>query len=568
MNHKTKIALTAGLSAMLVLNSCSDKFLDRQPLGAISENSLANAAGVNGSLIQAYRTLRGANVGAWYTSPMNWVWGSVRSEEAYKGTEASDQNQLNPIERYEVLPNNGSVLGKWNACYDGVGQANATLRLLAQATDLSEADRKRIEAETRFIRGFHHFEAKRNFNKAPYVDETKLTTADFRSVKNDADIYPQIEADLKFAYDNLPETQAQRGRVNKWAAGAFLAKALLYQRKYTEAKVIFDAIIGADPANAVGRTSGGDRYGLLPKYGDVFRGANENSREIIFGVQVTVGDGTGGANSNLDSELPNPHNDGPGGCCGFFQPSQTLANSFKVGADGLPLANPHATPLRQHENSPDNFPERGDLDPRIDHTLGRVGIQYLDWGTAAPSWIRNLANGGPFMPMKNIHQQAERGSFYIAGGWGQAQSGKNILVMRYADLLLMAAECEIEVGTLDKARTYINLVRTRAANPEGFVVKTGTPEAAYKVSPYAAFADKTAATAAVRNERLLELAMEGHRFYDLVRWGIAEQTLNAFIAREASIRTHLRDARFVASEDNYLPIPEYVIAQGGGSITP
>ena len=261
MKHKSKILLTAGLSAALVLNSCSDKFLDRPPLGAISEVSLNNATGVNGSLIQTYRTLRGANVGAWYTSPMNWVWGSVRAEEAYKGTEPADQNQLNPIERYETLPNNGSVLAKWNACYDGIAQANQTLRLLAAATDITEADRTRIEAETKFLRGFHHFEAKRNFNKVPFVDETKLTNADLRALKNDADIYPQIEADLKFAYDNLPETQAQIGRVNKWAAGAFLAKAMLYQKKYTEAKVIFDAIIGADPANAVGKTSRGDRYG-------------------------------------------------------------------------------------------------------------------------------------------------------------------------------------------------------------------------------------------------------------------------------------------------------------------
>jgi hypothetical protein len=97
-----------------------------------------------------------------------------------------------------------------------------------------------VEAQARFIRGFHHFEARRLFGRVPFVDEKAQTTAELRAFKNDTDIYPQIEADLKFAYDNLPEKQAQIGRVNKWAAGAFLAKAMLYQKRYAEAKTIFD----------------------------------------------------------------------------------------------------------------------------------------------------------------------------------------------------------------------------------------------------------------------------------------------------------------------------------------
>src|SRR5690606_6051990 len=220
--------------------------------------------------------------------------------------------------------------------------------------------------------------------------------------------------------DNLPETQAQIGRVNKWAAGAFLAKSKLYQKKYQEALDIFDDLID------FGKTSAGEAYGLLDKFSDVFRGAYENSKEVIFGVQSTVGDGTGGSNANLENELPNPHNDGPGGCCGFYQPSQTLANSFKTTADGLPDPNQHATNMLQQENSPSDFPYRGRVDPRLDWTVGRIGVEYLDWGIAKPSWIRNLPNGGPFLPKKNIHTQAEVGSYQISGGWGQPTSGRNI----------------------------------------------------------------------------------------------------------------------------------------------
>lgn len=562
MKHNIRKVILIGALCTTITYSCNKEFLERNPLGAISETALANEAGVEGSLIQTYRTLSGVNIAAWYTSPMNWVWGSVRSEEAYKGSESSDQNQLNPIERYEVLPNNGSVRDKWNACYDGVGSANQTLRLLAKATEISDAKRLQIEAQARFIRGFHHFEARRTFNKAPYVGESAVTTADFQNIKNDTDIYPQIELDLQFAYDNLPSTQTQIGRVNKWAAGAFLAKAYLYQKKYAQAKVIFDNLI----ANGV--TSKGDKYGLMDKFSDVFRGANENGKEIVFGVQTTVGDGTGGANSLKDGELTNPHNDGPVGCCGFFQPSQTLANSFKTGT-GLPLANPHATNVLQHENSPGSFPDRGEFDPRFDHTVGRVGVEFLDWGKAKSSWIRNLPNGGPFLPKKNIHTNAENGSFQIAGSWGQGQSGRNILVMRYSDLLLMAAECELEAGTLEKARQYVNLVRARAANPADFLKSGGVDEATYSIAQYTTpWTDKAIATQAVRTERLLELAMEGHRFYDLVRWGIASSVLTDFITREKAIRTHMDGAVFTSPAEDYLPIPEYVLSQSKGNITP
>jgi starch-binding outer membrane protein, SusD/RagB family len=566
MKNKIKISiLTASLIAASTVYSCKEEFLDRKPLGAIAETSLSNAAGVNGSLIQAYRTLTGANVAAWYTNAYNWVFGSVRSEEAYKGSEASDQGDLNPIERYEVLPGNPVLTNKWSSVYDGIGMANATLRLLPLAKDLTADQALQIEAEAKFIRGFHHFEGKRNFNKVPYVDETITTTEQFQALKNDGDIYPQIEADLKFAFDNLTPTKSEKGRVNKWAAGAFLAKAYLYQKKYTEAKALFDNLI----ANGV--TSAGEKYGLLDKFSDVFKGDFENSKEVIFGIQMTVGDGTGGNNGNLESELPNPHNDGPGGCCGFFQPSQSLANLFRNTPAGLPIAttggDPHATPALNHESNAATAPDRGTFDPRFDHTVGRVGIQFLDWGLAKSSWIRNMPNGGPWMPKKNIFYQTERGKYQTAGGWGQSRTGKNVLVMRFADLLLMAAECEVEVGSLATATSYVNMIRTRAANAADFVNVGGVPEAAYVIANYATFPDKPTATAAIRHERLIELAMEGHRFYDLVRWGTADAVLDAFVARESSKRTHLAGASFDAPTDLYLPIPESVISQSKGNLT-
>ncbi|MCU0324864.1 MAG: RagB/SusD family nutrient uptake outer membrane protein [Spirosomaceae bacterium] len=555
--RKILIASTIITTSSVGIYSCQESFLERPPLGAISEASLANAAGVNGALVSTYRTLTGNNVGAWYTSAMNWAWGGVRSDDAYKGTEASDQNQLNPIERFEVLPDNGSVNDKWRACYDGIGQANVTLRLLAQAKDISDADKKRIEAETKFLRAYHHFEAKRHFNNVPWVDEKVISTADFKAIKNDQNIYPQIEAEFKFAFDNLPNTQSALGRVNKWAAGAYLAKVYMYQNKFNEAKTLFDQII----ANGVNNK--GQRYGLLTDYQDVFKGDFENERETIFGIQYTVGDGTGGANSNKDAELTNPHNDGPVGCCGFYQPSQSLANAYRTSATGLPLVDTYNNvDIKNHENSPADFPDRGSVDPRLDFTLGRVGVSFHDWGVARASWIRNLANGGPFLPKKHIHYRSEVNKYFIPGGWGQGQLGKNQIVYRYADLLLMAAECEVEIGSLEKAREYVNLVRARAKASAYIKDATGKDEANYQISTYTAtWTDKNVARNAVRFERFLELAMEGHRFYDLVRWGIADQVINAFFTKEQRARTHLAGARFTKGKDEYLPIPQYVINQ-------
>ena len=558
-NSILKATLVVGI-LMSSLVACNEDFLDRPPLGAISETAIANKAGVEGSLIVAYRSLTGSNIANWYTSPMNWVWGGVRSDDAYKGTEASDQGtEINPVERFEVQPNSPSVNNKWRACYDGIGMANIVLRQLAAAKDISTEDQKRITAETRFIRGFHHFEASRCFNKVPFVDEKALSTADYKAFKNDASIWPQIEADLKFAYDNLSGTQAQKGRVNKWAAGAFLAKALITQGKYADAKTIFDACI------ASGTTSSGEKYGLISEYKNVFRGEAENSKEIVFSVQYTVGDGTGGANSNKDAELTNPHNDGPVGCCGFYQPAQSLVNAFKT-KDGLPMADYNAVDIKNHESNAADFKDNSEVDPRLDYTVGRVGIPYKDYGSAKASWIRNLANGGPWMPNKNIQWKDEVGTYFVSGGWGQGQLGKNQIVMRYADLLLMAAECEVEAGSLEKAREYVNLVRDRAA--KSTFVKNGALDAAnYKINTYtAAWTDKNVAREAVRRERYIELGMEGLRFFDLVRWGVADVVRNAFIAKEGKIRTSLAGSKFVKGKDEYLPIPENVISQSGGNL--
>jgi starch-binding outer membrane protein, SusD/RagB family len=255
------------------------------------------------------------------------------------------------------------------------------------------------------------------------------------------------------------------------------------------------------------------------------------------------------------------------GCCGFFQPSQNLVNAYKTDATGLPLSDTYnASNVTSDEAvlSSESFtPYAGNLDPRLDWTVGRRGVPYHDWGThPGRDWIRDASYGGPYSPKKNTYFKTDEGSTAGKVGWGFSANALNYTIMRFADVLLMAAEAEIEVGSLTTARDYVNLVRARAAvfapsNSGTFAQPAASATyATYNVGQYTAFADQAAARKAVRFERKLELGMEGHRFFDLVRWGIAATDLNAYLSVEGVRRaTTLAGATFVAGKHEYYPIP-------------
>lgn len=566
----TPIAIAAAFSLSLIAFSCRESFLEIAPRASIDQSTLLSKKGIDGQLIGVYSYLNGrANRMA---SASNWVWGSIAGGDANKGTDPGDFNDINPIQRYEPVPTQGVIWDNWRGRYEGVARANGVLRSIELAkkagSDLTETDIKNITAETRFLRGHYYFELKRSFNNVPYVDETVDYGTGIEKVANNVDIWPKIEADFKFAYDNLPETQAAVGRANKWAAASYLAKVYMYQKKFAEARVLFDLII------ASGKTSDGKKYALVPRYADVFRASNDNHAESIFAIQNAAN--TGSVNNAMpDFDLNYPYNtgpNGPGNCCGFFQPSFEMANSYRTSA-GLPLLdgsyNAAANELKNDQGikSDQPFtPDAGPLDPRIDHVMGRRGIPYLDWiDHPGNDWIRNQPNGGPYSPKKFAYYRSDRGTLQDNSSWTPGYTAINFPIIRYADVLLMAAEAEVEVGSLVKALEYTNLVRRRAANPAGFVTRAGgTPAANYVISEYpaSAFATKDAARQAVRFERKLELSSEGHRFFDLVRWGIAADALNAYMAYESKklpLPFSNPVPRFVANKNEVWPIPQQEI---------
>lgn len=552
-NILLKFSLTAFVVAAFAI-SCSDEFLDRPPQGTYSGPSLANKDGVEGVLIGAYSTLNG-RPGNWYGGATNWLWGSVSSDEAYKGSEESDQADANAVEKFEVDPGNPLLRNKWNATFDGIMLANRTLQVLESVEEISEEDRDRITSEARFIRGHHHFEGMKMFYRIPYVSEE---VEDFTTLSNAEPIWPEIEADFRYGYENLPDVMPNVGRINKWAAAAYLAKAMIYQGKFSEALPILKDVIEN------GTTSTGEALGLNESFHDNFRIATQNNKEVLFAIQSSVYDGAVGLNGNYENVLNYPHNAGsPGGCCGFFQPSQWLVDSYRTDENGLPfLDNFYEESVTSDEAvlSKDAFtPYEGTLDPRLDWTVGRRGIPYLDWGVhPGRNWIRQVTWGGPYSPKKNVFYKEEEGTLHQPGSWGQVTSALNFPVIRFADVILWAAEAEAEAGSLAEALRYVNMVRERADN---VVVTTedGEPAANYLVEPYASFSGKDHALKAIRFERKLELAMEGHRRFDLVRWGLAAEVINDYLEFSCEQIDHLCDANFEAGKDEYFPIPgEYV----------
>lgn len=542
------------MTSLILVGSCQGDFLEKNPQGVLSESVLANRDGINALLIAAYAELdgwAGWEAGdVWAQATTNWVFGDVVSDDAYKGSDAGDQKEILEIEGYQATAGNRYFTAKWRSVYDGVSRSNDVIRILGayDITDMSAAEKEQVVAEARFLRGFYHLEAKKMWNKVPYLDET---VEDVR-VSNTADIWPQIEADFNFAQENLPATQAQKGRATSWAAKGFLAKSYMFQKKYAQALTLLNEIINSG------------EYDLADSFHDNFRTAGQtNNPEVIFAVQASVNEGgTEGENGGYGNVLNYPYNNGPGKCCGFHQPSLNLVNAFKTDANGLPLLdtfNDADVTNDEGINSNDPFtPYAGTLDPRLDWTVGRRGIPYLDWGLhGGRDWIRDQTHGGPFSPIKHVYYKSEEKTNSTASGWAQGPNANDYMLIRYADVLLWAAECEVETGSLEKARGYVNQIRARAANPATWVkLPDGTPAANYVIGLYnAPWTDQGVARKAVRFERRLELAMEGHRFFDLVRYGNAAEVLNACLVKEKVKRTYLSGAVFTAGRNEYYPIP-------------
>jgi hypothetical protein len=464
---------------------------------------------------------------------------------------------------------------------------------MRETKGLSGADTTEFKAEALFLRGFYHFELRKVFHYPPYVDENitvgnkNINVPNVDASGNYVEIWPKIEADFQYAMANLPATQPNPGQANKYAAEAFLAKVYMYEGQYDKAKPLLDELI------ASGVTANGQPYALQPNYSTNFDPdkSAKNSAESVFAAQMSVNDGSASdalgynGNGNYGDALNFPYGGGPGACCGFDNPSQDLANAFKTDANGYPLPN-YTWQQGAGVSDPDHgAPYSGNLDPRIDIAIGRAGIPFLDWGPhPGDSWIRSPADDGHFNAKKNVYAKSQQGTLSDNESyWANVElSANNVNLIRFADILLWDAECYVQGSTVDlaKAEGLVNKVRARAANTSWWVYKDGSfdagtytykggtiPADSYKVAEYPAgyFTTKDIAMYAIIMERRLELAMEGHRFFDLQRWqvlmpGYMTQVLNTYATKEATLHPSMyKGVSFTAGKAEYFPIPQQQI---------
>ncbi len=553
----------------LMLGACHKSFLNVPPQGEQTGEFYYNNAGVNSLLIGAYHDLTGIsqNSSWWSTSGTYWVYGDLTAGDAYTGGPATLPD-ASTIEQFQTTPNTGWLDVQWTTDYDGVLRSNSALIAAENATDMTDAQKTEVMAEARFLRAHYHFNAKIMWNNVPWVDEDITKNSKYASVSNTADIWPNIEADLRYAYDNLPETQAQVGRVNKWAAACYIAKCYMFEKKFDAALALLDTIM------TQGKNAAGVQYDLVDCFHDNFDASTENNKESVFQIQFSVDDNSYGYNSNLGETgaVPNLYY-GPDPFYGYWKrPSFNLVNAFKTDANGLPMLDTFNVTNMTNDMglaSSDPFvPYQGTVDPRLDWSLGRRGVPYLDWGVdPGQDWDGGSSGqiiGGPYLPMKNVYMASQDygiggNNYYAAGGAG---SSVNYSIIRYAEVLLWAAECEVEVGSLENARALVNRIRTRAKNSCQVAIDngSGSPSANYFVDTYnTPWADQAMARDAVRFETRIELALEGHRFFDLVRWGIAATTINDYLNTEATRIDHLKGVSFTANKNEYFPIPQFEI---------
>ncbi|MDE5858703.1 MAG: RagB/SusD family nutrient uptake outer membrane protein [Muribaculaceae bacterium] len=566
------------LGCAVALSSCSDSFLENKPQGSLSEGVMTSPEAVDLLVNAAYATLSGWTNecgDVWLKPTTNWSFGEVRSDNAYKGGGGEgDCYDIHQMETFDMQANNGNLDGKWFNLYSQISRTTTALKVLDKCTDEQIPNRKIRIAEMKVLRAHFYFELVRLFNQIPYMDET-IETVDYPYFTNNEFSRDQhlgrIASDLVEAASILPERQDEVGRVNANIARAYAAKVKLYQaykqNPTTHAVESVDNVLMQEVVNLINQVQG---YDLLDDFQKLDLVENENGIESVFAIQYSMNDGSNDhGRINWSNLLNSPGGDSPYHGDGFFLPSQDLINAYQTDENGLPVFDYQSRPdyavvTFVDDNNQTLSNTTPTVDPRLDFVVGRPTITYKTYpDRPCGSWVRDRGVYG--------HNCAKR--FWVSPeskdmlqGWPWGASEMNWQIIRYADLLLYKAEALIELGQLDEARELINRVRSRAMNSE-YVKDFNDPTkdaANYKIGLYpAAGWTQDYARQALRTEMRLEKALEGERFFDLVRWGIAKQVMTKYFEAEKDNRIYYQNAKFDDGEE-YFPIPvaQYNFSQG------
>ncbi len=540
-----KLKYTAiALAAILTATSCD--FLDSDPQGIMTKDEVKTQT--EGLVIAAYSALGNDH----YDVPFSlWPYGNVRSDDAYKG--GGDVNDIQHFHYYETAQNIDPTFGEadrlWFNCYQAISRTNTALAALKQLSLEDMPVRDVRMGEMYFLRGHFYFMLKEVFGHIPFVDETTPDNEYEKTpntLSNDEQ-WTWIAGDFKKAYDLLPTSQTQVGRADKYAAAAYLAKAYLYKAYRQDEKNNVTNIDTSDldkvlTYTAFAMTSG---YGLEHDFGFNFLpGGYQNGKESMFAVQYSIEDGTQYGRLNWGDVLSTPQKLG---CCDFHKPSQNLVNAFKTN-NGIPL-------FETFDNQNYNM-STDKSDPRLFHTVALPGLPYKYNSELIyeSDWNRNTNVYGVYASLKeNVDPSCD--CFKNVNPF--RGNSKNRIIMRFADVLLMRAEALIELNRSNEALTYINQIRERAKRSTTLTGYAPNMNVAIYVPGTNCTWNQEFAREALRWERRLEFAMEGSRFFDLVRWGIADEVINDYYSTEVSRRSTLyAGARFTKNKNEYIPVPQ------------
>jgi len=557
-----KLVLIAGL--FIVLYSCSDH-LDYQPKGVVTEGDLQGPEGAELLAVAAYAQL-GNSDWAFASHTTNWLYGSVRSDDAYKGGgSTADQGGMDRYERFRfILTDQGEQHNVWIAFYEAISRAN---RALAVMNSLDEADyplKVERQAEMRFLRAHNYFRLVMFYKNVPWIDENS-EIEDIPTISNTQytqnELWDKIAEDFQVGVDVLPPVQNQVGRASGVAAAAYLARTRLFQAYEQDDNHNVININNSRLEEVIELTDiviNSGKHSLSDDYAENFLAEFDNGPESVFAIQHSQDDGTEEGRLNFEHGLN--YNMAPGyGCCWFHVPSHNMVNAFQTSDDGLPLFDTFNDVMI---SEPEDYVENN-FDPRLSHTVGIPGhpYKYDPEFIYSTGWSRAPEIYGHHSNMKDVQHPDSPALRPFGPFFG---STKNVDIIRYSEVLLMKAEALIELGRENEALPYINMIRERASNSTGRLLNSdGSEPASYNIDTYQPGNNinwnQATAREALQWERRLEYAMESWRFFDLVRWGIAAETLNNYFEVERTRRSFLNEAFFQANRDEYLPIPQQEI---------
>ncbi len=479
--------------SLVFLFACQKEVLEKSPIiGITEENFYKTEADAVSAVNGAYAALQFELTPA---AHFRWFWGDIMSDDSEKGGSGpNDAPNLAALENFQGPTNTDFLEAEWAANYEGIYRANVVLERVPPI-EMDETKKAQVLGEARAIRAWFHFLQVTYFGDVPLVDHV-LAPSEYRIGKSPAaDVWALIEQDLVQAVADLPKRSeyplADLGRITQGAAQGLLLKAYLFQSKWAEAKAVAEDIIASG------------EYRLVDNYNQIFTSGGENNEESIFEIQyMNASGGNWGRNNANEGSFSN-----------VFQRARGQFEGFGF---NLPT-----------QDFIDEFFSEGVEDPRLKATVFREGDLMGDRG-----FFTKDATGFPhdYYPKKYFSNKSEDAPF----GDPNPNGGSNDRVIRYADVLLMHAEAAFHTGDETGAKNSLNQVRRRVGMRE--ITDVGP-----------------ALLRAIYHERRVELGLEGHRFFDLVRTGRAAEVLGALGYND--------DVHKV------LPIPDSQIQASDGALT-